>query len=128
VNVGVPLPALADLVSLVAKIAEQHGLIRVSSARPTDDLGDRARRDGNTNPLIVFDPTDNDEAERAQLAFGDIMDLAVGPEIAGQPRLFESANAVLAGDRAAETEAMELNRRIKQASDPANILNPGAAI
>ena len=33
--------------------------------------------DGNTHPLIVFDPSDAAMAQRAELAFGEIMDLAV---------------------------------------------------
>ncbi len=34
--------------------------------------------DGNTHPLIVFDPADGDMAARAHVAFGQIMDLAIG--------------------------------------------------
>ena len=42
--------------------------------------------DGNTHPLIVFDPADADEAARAELAFGEIMDLAIalGGTITGE--------------------------------------------
>jgi len=97
------------------------------ATRP-DDLGDPHAGDGNTHPLIVFDPTDNDEAERAQLAFGGIMDLAVGlgGTITGEHGIGRLKKPWLAGYLG--PEAMELNRRIKQALDPANILNPGAAI
>jgi glycolate oxidase len=118
-DVGVPLPALSDLVSGVAKIAEQHGLMISVIAHAGD---------GNTHPLIVFDPTDHDEAERAQLAFGEIMDLAVGlgGTITGEHGVGRLKQPWLAGYLG--PEAMELNRRIKQALDPANILNPGAAI
>jgi glycolate oxidase len=118
-DVGVPLPALADLVSGVAKIAEQHGLMISVIAHAGD---------GNTHPLIVFDHTDHDEAERAQLAFGEIMDLAVGlgGTITGEHGVGRLKQPWLAGYLG--PEAMELNRRIKQALDPANILNPGAAI
>ena len=35
-------------------------------------------RDGNTHPLIVYDPSDAAMEQRAQLAFGEIMDVAVG--------------------------------------------------
>jgi glycolate oxidase len=118
-DVGVPLPALAELVSGVAKIAEQHQLLISVIAHAGD---------GNTHPLIVFDPSDRAEAERAQLAFGEIMDLAVGlgGTITGEHGVGRLKRPWLEGYLG--PEAMELNHRIKKALDPDNILNPGAAI
>ncbi len=118
-DVGVPLPALADLVSGVEKIAERHGLMISVIAHAGD---------GNTHPLIVFDPTDQAEAERAAIAFGEIMDLAVGlgGTITGEHGVGRLKRPWLEGYLG--PEAMELNRRIKRALDPDNILNPGAAI
>ncbi len=76
-DVGVPLPALADLVSGIAKIAAQREVLISVIAHAGD---------GNTHPLIVFDPADTDMAQRAELAFGEIMDLAValGGTITGE--------------------------------------------
>ncbi|MEX3656521.1 FAD-linked oxidase C-terminal domain-containing protein [Mycolicibacterium fortuitum] len=118
-DVGVPLPALADLVSGVADIAAQRKLLISVIAHAGD---------GNTHPLIVFDPADADEAQRAQLAFGEIMDLAIGlgGTITGEHGVGRLKRPWLAGQIG--PDAMELNQRIKRALDPHNILNPGAAI
>ncbi len=42
--------------------------------------------DGNTHPLIVYDPDDGKMLERAHAAFGQIMDLAIelGGTITGE--------------------------------------------
>ncbi|MFV8245581.1 FAD-binding oxidoreductase [Mycolicibacterium peregrinum] len=118
-DVGVPLPALAELVTGVAKIADQRQLLISVIAHAGD---------GNTHPLIVFDPSDTDEAQRAQHAFGEIMDLAVGlgGTITGEHGVGRLEQPWLAGQIG--PDAVELNHRIKRALDPHNILNPGAAI
>ncbi len=84
--------------------------------------------DGNTHPLIVYDPADAAMAERAHKAFGEIMDLAVslGGTITGEHGVGRLKRPWLEGQLG--PEAMELNHRIKAALDPDNILNPGAAI
>ena len=117
-DVGVPLPALADLVGGVEKIAANHDLMISVIAHAGD---------GNTHPLIVFDPSDAAMEQRAQQAFGEIMDLAVslGGTITGEHGVGRLKRPWLAGQLG--PEVMELNRRIKTALDPHGILNPGAA-
>ena len=118
-DVGVPLPRLADLVGGVAKIAAEAGLTISVIAHAGD---------GNTHPLIVYDPSDAAMTARAEKAFGDIMDLAVtlGGTITGEHGVGRLKKPWLAGQLG--PEAMELNRRIKVALDPDGILNPGAVI
>jgi glycolate oxidase len=118
-DVGVPLPALGQLVSGIAGIAAERDLMISVIAHAGD---------GNTHPLIVYDPADAAMAERAQLAFGEIMDLAVGlgGTITGEHGVGRLKRPWLAGYLG--PEAMDLNHRIKQALDPDGILNPGAAL
>jgi glycolate oxidase len=118
-DVGVPLPALADLVSGVEKIAERHHLVISVIAHAGD---------GNTHPLIVFDHTDHAETERAQAAFGEIMDLAVGlgGTITGEHGVGRLKRPWLEGYLG--PDVMRLNLRIKNALDPDNILNPGSGM
>ncbi|CAN5244050.1 FAD-linked oxidase C-terminal domain-containing protein [soil metagenome] len=118
-DVGVPLPGLADLVAGIEKMAADTGLMISVIAHAGD---------GNTHPLIVYNPADAAETERAQKAFGDIMDLAVGlgGTITGEHGVGRLKKPWLAGYLG--PEAMELNLRIKNALDPAGILNPGAVV
>lgn len=118
-DIGVPLPALADLVGGVARIADEAGLTISVIAHAGD---------GNTHPLIVYDATDAAMTARAHQAFGDIMDLAIGlgGTITGEHGVGRLKKPWLAGQLG--PEAMELNRRIKAALDPDGILNPGALI
>lgn len=76
----------------------------------------------------MFDPTDADMTRRAELVFGEIMDLAVGlgGTITGEHGVGLLKKPWLAGQIG--PEAMELNRRVKRALDPDGILNPGALI
>ena len=116
-DVGVPLPALADLVSGIARIAAERDLTISVIAHAGD---------GNTHPLVVYDPADPEMTERAHLAFGEIMDLAIelGGTITGEHGVGRLKRPWLAGQLG--PDAMALNRRIKDALDPAGILNPGA--
>ncbi|SPM31292.1 FAD/FMN-containing dehydrogenase, partial [Mycobacterium terramassiliense] len=118
-DVGVPLPALGELVTGIEAIAAERDLMISVIAHAGD---------GNTHPLIVYDPADAAMTERAHLAFGEIMDLAVGlgGTITGEHGVGRLKRPWLDGYLG--PEVMELNQRIKRALDPLGILNPGAAI
>ena len=116
-DVGVPLPQLGALVDGIAAIAGANAVTIAVIAHAGD---------GNTHPLIVFDPSDADLTARARAAYGQVMSLAIelGGTITGEHgvgRLKKPWLRDQLGD-----EALELNRRVKDALDPQGILNPGA--
>lgn len=116
-DVGVPVPRLGDLV---------RGMEQISQSRDVPIAVLAHAGDGNTHPLLVFDPMDEAQKQRAHLAYGDVMDLAIqlGGTITGEHGVGRLKRPWLA-DSIGE-DALELNHRIKQALDPQNILNPGA--
>jgi glycolate oxidase len=116
-DVGVPIPRLGDLVLGIEAIARERDVTIAVIAHAGD---------GNTHPLIVLDPSDPDQQRRARQAYGEVMDLAVrlGGTITGEHGVGRLKKAWLPeylGD-----DVMELNRRVKNALDPAGILNPGS--
>ena len=119
-DVGVPLPALADLVGGVAKIAANHDLMISVIAHAGD---------GNTHPLIVYDPADAAMAERAQQ--GVRRDHGSGRRARRhdhrRTRRRPAQAAVAGGPTRARGDGAQ-PAASKQALDPDGILNPGAAI
>ena len=118
-DVGVPLPALGTLVDGIAEISRRNEITIAVVAHAGD---------GNTHPLIVFDPADEDMTARAQTAYGEVMSLAIelGGTITGEHGVGRLKRAWL-GDYLGE-DVLALNHRIKQALDPQGILNPGAGL
>jgi glycolate oxidase len=116
-DVGVPLPALPALVRGIEMIAVERGT-RIAVVAHAGD--------GNTHPLIVYDATDPDATARAQMAFGEVMDLAIslGGTITGEHGVGRLKKAWLPDYLG--PDVMELSRRVKNALDPQGILNPGA--
>lgn len=118
-DVGVPLPQLGALVMGIEEIATHRGVTIAVIAHAGD---------GNTHPLLVFDPSDLDQQERAQIAYGEVMDLAMalGGTITGEHgvgRLKRDWLPAYLGP-----DVLELNHRIKAALDPAGIFNPGSML
>lgn len=116
-DVGVPLPRLGELV---------EGIAAISARRDVPIAVIAHAGDGNTHPLLVFDPRDGQQKQRAELAYGEVMDLAIalGGTITGEHGVGRLKRPWLAGYLG--PDVLELNQRIKSALDPANILNPGA--
>ena len=118
-DVGVPLPRLGDLVLGIERLAAEHDLTIAVLAHAGD---------GNTHPLLVFDPSDAAMTERAQRAYGAVMDLAIelGGTITGEHGVGRLKKAWL-GDYLGP-DVLALNQRVKDALDPQGILNPGAVL
>ena len=118
-DVGVPLPRLGDLIRGIAAIGERHGIVVGTVAHAGD---------GNTHPNVIYDTMDPAQVERAQVVFGEIMDLAIelGGTITGEHGVGTMKNAWLEAQLG--PEAYALGRRIKDALDPDGLLNPGIGL
>ena len=83
--------------------------------------------DGNMHPLLVFDGQDAAEVARARTAFVEIMALALrlGGTIAGEHGIGTLKRAYLADEL--DPVQLAVQQRVRQALDPAGLLNPGKA-
>jgi glycolate oxidase len=118
-DVGVPVPALPALV---------HGVREIAAARETHIVLVAHAGDGNTHPIIAYPPGDPAAEARARLAFGEIMDLAIGlgGTITGEHGVGRLKAAWLPAQLG--PDVMALTHRIKDALDPDGILNPGVLL
>jgi glycolate oxidase len=118
-DVGVPVPRIAELVTEVERVAEA----RATMIATVGHAGD-----GNFHPLICFDPDDEDAVARADLAFADIVALALslGGTLTGEHGVGTVKQRYLAGQLG--PDVMAVSRRIKDALDPLGILNPGKVL
>jgi glycolate oxidase subunit GlcD len=118
-DVGVPVPRIADLVTGVERIAETHDTMIATVGHAGD---------GNFHPLICFDPGDEAAVKRADLAFADIVALALslGGTLTGEHGVGTVKQPYLADQLGADV--MEVSGRIKAALDPLGILNPGKVL
>ncbi|MFG3119677.1 FAD-binding oxidoreductase [Streptomyces sp. NPDC048197] len=115
-DVCVPRSQLAAMLEGTTAIADKYGLTIGVCAHAGD---------GNTHPLVCFDPADPDEERRAHTSFDEIMalGLSLGGTITGEHGVGLLKKDWLA--RELGPVALELHRNIKQVFDPRGILNPG---
>lgn len=118
-DVGVPRDRLAEIVTGIQRIAEETGVSIYTVAHAAD---------GNLHPMIVVDPDESIAEGPPKVALGRMFELAksLGGTLTGEHGIgllkLEWVEAEV-GD-----VSRDLQRRIKQALDPQNILNPGKAI
>ncbi|MFF3426818.1 FAD-binding oxidoreductase [Streptomyces sp. NPDC002602] len=115
-DVCVPRSRLAEMLDGTAEIARSHDLLIGVCAHAGD---------GNTHPVVCFDPADEDEARRARASFDAIMALGLelGGTITGEHGVGVLKKEWLA--RELGPVGLEVQRGIKQAFDPLGLLNPG---
>jgi glycolate oxidase len=117
-DVCVPLGAIPALLDGVEAIGARTGLTIGSFGHAGD---------GNMHPTIVYDATDPDEIERARSAFAEIVRLALelGGTVSGEHGVGSLKHSFLDDELGS---SRSLQRAIKDALDPAGLMNPGKAI
>ncbi|WP_058044270.1 FAD-binding oxidoreductase [Streptomyces roseifaciens] len=118
-DVCVPRSRLADMLEGTAGIARKYGLTIGVCAHAGD---------GNTHPVVCFDPADADESRRARESFDAIMALGLelGGTITGEHGVGVLKKEWLA--RELGPVGLEIQRGIKRVLDPEGILNPGKVL
>ncbi|GAA0630949.1 glycolate oxidase subunit GlcD [Streptomyces thermocarboxydovorans] len=112
----VPRHRLAEMVDRIDEIAARHDLTIATFGHAGD---------GNLHPTCVLDPDDHEAVDRAHAAFAEIFAAAIALDgtITGEHGVGAAKLPYLADRLGADQVA--LLRRIKNAFDPAGILNPG---
>lgn len=118
-DVGVPRTALAEAMVRIEDIAQKRDVVIGTFGHAGD---------GNLHPTIVTPRGDVEAAQRALEAFDDIMMVALdlGGTITGEHGIGTLKRNAL--ERELDPVAIDLHTRLKQAWDPAGILNPGKAL
>ncbi len=112
-DIVVPRSRIAESLKAIAAIAEKHGLLIVNFGHAGD---------GNIHTNIMFDEADRPKAEAAVHEIF-MSTLRLGGSITGEHGIGLSKAAYLPMEMG--PDALAAMRRIKQALDPNNILNPG---
>jgi glycolate oxidase len=112
----VPRSNLAILVDKIAQISRKYNL----------QIGNFGHAgDGNLHPTCLTDERDTAEIKRVEKAFDEIYDVTIklGGTITGEHGVGLAKRGFL--EKMIQVPALDAMRKIKQACDPGNILNPG---
>ncbi|RKR07281.1 glycolate oxidase [Kushneria sinocarnis] len=115
----IPRHRLPEVLHGIADLAEEYEL-QVANVFHAGD--------GNMHPLILFDASDDDQRERAEVLGGRILELCVevGGSITGEHGVGrEKINQMCSQFNSHEIECFHA---VKRAFDPAGLLNPGKNI
>lgn len=115
-DITVPRSAIPEVVQRLREISAKYGL-------PIVIFGHAG--DGNLHPNILFDKRQPEQWAKVEQMVGEIFEasLAVGGTLSGEHGVGVLKRPYL--ERALGPLSIEIQRQIKQALDPSNILNPG---
>jgi len=115
-DISVPRSAIPEMVRRIKAISQKYDL-------PIAVFGHAG--DGNLHPNVLFDKRDEDQWARVEKAVGEIFAAAVelGGTLSGEHGVGVLKRPYL--ESALGPVSIEMQRRIKKAWDPKNILNPG---
>jgi glycolate oxidase len=118
-DVALPITKIAEFVDRVEKLSAEVNL--------TIGIFGHAG-DGNMHPTIVHDHGDLAAAERAQQAFGQIVEIAqsLGGTASGEHGIGSIKSGFVAKE--ISKTVIDLQRAVKKVFDPNSILNPGKKI
>ena len=118
-DISVPRSQIPEAVRRIKEISRKYDL-------PIVVFGHAG--DGNLHPNILFDKRNEEEWGRVEQAVGDIFTMAVelGGTLSGEHGVGTLKLPYL--EMALGPVSIEVQRRIKQALDPKNILNPGKVL
>lgn len=115
----VPRTKLVDMLVGVQNIAKKYGLMIGTFGHAGD---------GNLHPTLLIDPMNKEEMERVHKAVDEIFEVALslGGTLSGEHGIGVAKLKYLKNEIG--RSGVETMRRIKQALDPDNILNPGKLV
>ena len=118
-DVALPITKIAQFVERLEKLSKEVNL--------TIGIFGHAG-DGNMHPTIVHDHGDVDAAERAQKAFGQIIEIAqsLGGTASGEHGIGSIKSGFVTNE--ISKTVIDLQRAVKKVFDPNSILNPGKKI
>ncbi len=118
-DITVPLSAIPEAVRRIKEISARYGL-------PIVIFGHAG--DGNLHPNILFDKRDPEQWARVESMVGEIFDVALELEgtLSGEHGVGTLKRPFM--EKALGPVSLDVQRRIKQALDPLNILNPGKVL
>ena len=115
-DITVPRSAIPEVVERLRAVSARHGL-------PIVIFGHAG--DGNLHPNILFDKRKPEEWAKVQRMMGEVFEaaLSVGGTLSGEHGVGLLKRPYF--EQALGPVSVDVQRRIKQALDPLNILNPG---